>query len=79
MRADLTRGKLQGYIVTCPLHGSRFDVRDGHVVAWVDKMPGLVKGALSAIKGPTAATTYRIQVDEGNLVILLPDAGRGAG
>ena len=28
----LDEGDLQDCIVTCPWHGSRFDVRDGHVV-----------------------------------------------
>lgn len=28
----LSRGEISGCIVTCPLHGARFDVRDGHIV-----------------------------------------------
>lgn len=28
----LSRGEIDGCVVTCPLHGSRFDVRDGHIV-----------------------------------------------
>lgn len=28
----LSRGELNGCILTCPLHGARFDVRDGHVL-----------------------------------------------
>ena len=30
--AVLSRGEVDGCIVTCPLHGSRFDLRDGHIV-----------------------------------------------
>ncbi|HST64403.1 MAG TPA: non-heme iron oxygenase ferredoxin subunit, partial [Mycobacteriales bacterium] len=30
--ALLSRGEVAGCVVTCPLHGSRFDLRDGHVV-----------------------------------------------
>jgi nitrite reductase/ring-hydroxylating ferredoxin subunit len=30
--ALLSRGEISGCVVTCPLHGSRFDVRDGHIV-----------------------------------------------
>ncbi len=70
--SNLGRGKLEGHILVCPLHGSRFDVRDGSVVAWVDKMPGLVKGALTAIKGPTPATTYPLRLEQGALVVELP-------
>jgi 3-phenylpropionate/trans-cinnamate dioxygenase ferredoxin subunit len=28
----LARGKLEGYVVQCPLHGSQFDVRTGSVI-----------------------------------------------
>jgi len=70
--ADLGRGRLDGYIITCPLHGSRFDARDGHVLAWVDKMSGLVKGALTAIKGPTPAKTYPLRIENGALIVELP-------
>ena len=30
--ALLSRGQVDGCVVTCPLHGSRFDLRDGHIV-----------------------------------------------
>ncbi len=32
-RGDLSKGKLEGKMVTCPLHGSRFDVTTGKVAA----------------------------------------------
>jgi len=73
LSANLGRGKLEGHILTCPSHGSRFDVRDGSVIAWVDGMPGLVKGALSMIKGPKAATTYPVTVEGEALMVTLPD------
>ena len=34
MGGNLSRGKLEGTIVTCPRHGSQYDLRDGHVVRW---------------------------------------------
>ncbi len=41
MNAPLEQGTLQGWIVTCPLHCSQFDVRTGENLAWpVDKDPG---------------------------------------
>ena len=30
--ALLSRGQVDGCVVTCPLHGSRFDLRDGRIV-----------------------------------------------
>ena len=35
----LARGKLVGYVVECPLHGSQFDVRTGAVVRSPARMP----------------------------------------
>lgn len=34
MGGNLSRGKLEGTIVTCPRHGSQYDLKDGHVVRW---------------------------------------------
>jgi 3-phenylpropionate/trans-cinnamate dioxygenase ferredoxin subunit len=31
----LSKGKLEGTVVTCPLHGSQFDLKDGKVIRWV--------------------------------------------
>jgi nitrite reductase/ring-hydroxylating ferredoxin subunit len=32
-RAPLSRGRLEGYVVECPLHFARFDVRNGHLLS----------------------------------------------
>ena len=32
MRGDLSKGTLEGSVVTCPRHGSKYDVRNGEVV-----------------------------------------------
>jgi 3-phenylpropionate/trans-cinnamate dioxygenase ferredoxin component len=34
MGGNLSLGKLEGTIVTCPRHQSQFDLKDGHVVRW---------------------------------------------
>jgi 3-phenylpropionate/trans-cinnamate dioxygenase ferredoxin component len=34
MGGNLSRGKLEGTVVTCPLHHSQFDLKDGHVMRW---------------------------------------------
>lgn len=36
MGGDLTKGKLEGAVVRCPLHGSRFNLVDGSVELWVE-------------------------------------------
>jgi 3-phenylpropionate/trans-cinnamate dioxygenase ferredoxin subunit len=35
MKAYLAKGKLNGTIVSCPLHGSQFDLKNGKPVRWV--------------------------------------------
>jgi nitrite reductase/ring-hydroxylating ferredoxin subunit len=32
-RAPLSRGRLEGHVVECPVHFARFDVRTGHLVS----------------------------------------------
>ncbi|MCO6427702.1 MAG: Rieske 2Fe-2S domain-containing protein [Nitrosomonas communis] len=36
---SLSDGTLEGTIVTCPCHGSKFDIANGKVVAWVGGYP----------------------------------------
>ena len=50
--APLSRGKLQGYLIECPLHFAQFDVRTGE----------LVNGPVS-----TAVPIYEVRV-EGNII-----------
>ncbi len=35
MKGKLSQGKMEGTIVTCPRHGSQFDLKDGSVVRWL--------------------------------------------
>lgn len=44
-KAALSKGKLEGHVVECPLHFARFDVRTGKIVSGPDlarmQMPGM--------------------------------------
>jgi 3-phenylpropionate/trans-cinnamate dioxygenase ferredoxin component len=42
MGGNLSHGKLEGSIITCPRHGSQFDLKDGHVVRWTTWPSALV-------------------------------------
>jgi 3-phenylpropionate/trans-cinnamate dioxygenase ferredoxin subunit len=44
--SSLSEGELNGYVIECPLHGARFDVRDGRVLS----MPAVVGVESFAIK-----------------------------
>jgi nitrite reductase/ring-hydroxylating ferredoxin subunit len=39
MGGPVGRGKMTGYIIQCPWHGSRFDVRTGQVVGGPAQLP----------------------------------------
>jgi nitrite reductase/ring-hydroxylating ferredoxin subunit len=54
--APLSRGKLDGYLIECPLHFAQFDVRTGQ----------LVNGPVS-----TAIAVYQVRVD-GETVYIKP-------
>ena len=54
MGGPLAEGKLEEYIVQCPWHGSRFDVRSGEVVRPPAMRP---------------ESTYEIKVENNNILI----------
>ncbi len=60
MGGDLSQGKLDGTVVECPLHHSRFDLADGHVIRWGGK-----------IGGPKPLKTHEVRVD-GDRVLVRP-------
>ncbi|MDQ7842425.1 MAG: non-heme iron oxygenase ferredoxin subunit [Armatimonadota bacterium] len=61
--ASLSQGARNGEIVTCPKHGSRFDVRTGRVLS----LPAVVP-----------LNTYPVKVDDGQVYVLpVPQRGRG--
>lgn len=69
MGGNLSKGKLEGTVVTCPLHGSQFDLKDGKVVRWVAGsgiMSALGK-TMSAIgaasKTPRSLVIYEVKID----------------
>jgi nitrite reductase/ring-hydroxylating ferredoxin subunit len=45
----LSEGQLEGLIVTCPCHGSKFDISNGKVVQYVGKWPRLLQRGVGLI------------------------------
>jgi len=60
----LARGKLNGFVVTCPRHGSQYDVRDGHNVAWIPGIHGVAHTLAEAIKKAQNLRTYSTQIKD---------------
>ena len=62
MGGDLSAGQLERTVITCPRHGSQFDVRNGQVVRWM-KGAGLFSAIGKALKGPKPLPTYKVKVE----------------
>lgn len=68
MGARLSDGSLEGTIVTCPRHGSQFDLRDGRVARWLKpNRPVSLVGRL--LKSPRPLATYPVRL-EGESVLV---------
>jgi nitrite reductase/ring-hydroxylating ferredoxin subunit len=83
-RASLARGKLEGSIVTCPLHGAQFDVTTGRNVAGprmgmspeiMQKLPVEVvtmfksMGEIMADIDIKPLRTYKVEVNGGSIYL----------
>ncbi|MCE5252619.1 MAG: Rieske 2Fe-2S domain-containing protein [Actinomycetia bacterium] len=68
MGARLSGGTLEGTIVVCPRHGSRFDLRDGRVDRWTESSGPLLSIA-KMVRPPRPLRTYPVQVREGRLMV----------
>jgi 3-phenylpropionate/trans-cinnamate dioxygenase ferredoxin subunit len=68
MGGHLAEGVLEGTIVTCPRHHSRFDLTDGHVVRWTD-WEGMVLSMGKLIRHPRPLRTYEAKVENGKVMV----------
>ena len=67
MKGNLSQGKLEGTVVTCPLHGSQFDISNGRVVRWLKGGPMSKIG--SALKLSKDLTVYNVKVEDGRVLV----------
>lgn len=62
MGGELAAGRLEGTVVTCPLHGSQFDITDGHNVRWL-KGSGFITAVGKVFKRPRGLSVFKTKVD----------------
>jgi len=67
MKGNLSQGKLEGTVVTCPRHGSQFDISNGQVVRWLKG--GLMSKIGSAIKLSKDLMVYNVKVEDGRVLV----------
>lgn len=73
MGGDLSKGTLEGSVVTCPRHGSRFDVRNGQLVRWTD-WSGLKLTVGKMLKSPRPTVSYEVRRDGDTISVDLSPA-----
>jgi 3-phenylpropionate/trans-cinnamate dioxygenase ferredoxin component len=67
MKGNLSQGKLEGIVVTCPLHGSQFDISNGRVVRWL--RGGLMSKVSRALKLSKDLQVYNVKVKDGRVLV----------
>ena len=68
LHGHLASGTLEGTIVTCPRHGSQFDLTDGHVVRWTD-WSGVAEAVAEALRHPRPLRMYEVRVEDGRVLV----------
>ena len=62
LHGHLARGTLDGAIVTCPVHHSKFNLIDGSVVRWTD-FTGAIKSVTDLARHPRPLRVYESKLD----------------
>ncbi len=69
----LVRGKLEGTVIQCAFHYSRFDLKDGRVLRWTvgqdTKFDKLRYGFLSLVKKPKKLQIYEVKVEGKKILV----------
>lgn len=68
MGTKLSSGKLEGTIITCPRHGSKFDLKSGEVIRWT-KWTGVVYSIIKLFKSPRPIAVYPVKI-KGNQIFI---------
>ena len=69
MGLPMAKGKLENGVLTCPFHGSKFEMCTGKNVEWVDSfvgipLPGVAKKMMAMGKSPTDVASFAV-IQEG--------------
>ncbi len=62
MGGKLAEGKLEGTVVTCPVHASQYDLKDGHVIRWTN-WSGIKLTLARLFKPPRPVKIYPVKVE----------------
>jgi len=68
LHGHLAEGRLDGTVVTCPRHGSQFNLTDGHVIRWTD-WTGAAEAMAEALRHPRPLKMYEVRVEDGRVLV----------
>ena len=74
----MRKGSFEGTVITCPFHGSRFDIQTGENLDWVSgvmgvKMPQWTCKLIGMGKTPAPLTTLKVDEKDGEVFVELQD------
>ncbi|MCA9980382.1 MAG: Rieske (2Fe-2S) protein [Anaerolineales bacterium] len=72
----LNRGSIDGDSITCPWHGSKFNVCSGKNIDWVMgvagvKMPDWSRRLIALGRDAENLTTYGVEIEDGDVFVVL--------
>lgn len=70
----LAKGKFENGVITCPFHGSKFEICTGKSVEWVDSLvgiplPGFAQKMIAMGKAPTDVASFSVTQEGTDLFI----------
>ena len=70
----MSKGKLENGILTCPFHGSKFEMCTGKNIEWVETfvgipLPGAAKKMVAMGKSPTDVTSFNVTQEGEDLFV----------
>jgi nitrite reductase/ring-hydroxylating ferredoxin subunit len=68
LHGPLVKGELVGTVLTCPWHGSQFDLTDGRCVRWTE-WTGAVKSMAELVRHARPLRVYEAKVEDGTLFV----------
>ncbi len=68
LHGHLGQGRLEGTVITCPLHGSQFDVTDGRVLRWTT-FSGFTAKVARIFRPPRGLRTYAVKAEDGRIMV----------
>ena len=70
----MAKGKIENGVITCPFHGSKFEMCGGKNVEWVESfvgipLPGVAKKMMEMGKTPTDVASFEVTQEGDDLFI----------